>query len=192
MNLLLKKAENFVKNKSDFLNFRHTQLVRKIAREIAEKENADKLIVELAVLFHDVSKTNYKGPCQNIESAAIADNFLKENNADKKIIKSVKDAILRHMGPFKSLKKIKTKIKFPRPKTKEDMALFDADMINLFDYYGIAKIIYIRASNGKDFKEAVKNAEEISKDAYNSLQTKTGRKIGRKIFVKNKGFFDSL
>ena len=52
----LNKIEKFVESKLDSLNWYHTQAMRPIAKKLAGLEKADKDIVDVAVLFHDIVK----------------------------------------------------------------------------------------------------------------------------------------
>jgi putative nucleotidyltransferase with HDIG domain len=50
------KIIDFVKENLDPLNYNHTLRVRKLAIKIAKKEGADKKVVDVASLLHEVGK----------------------------------------------------------------------------------------------------------------------------------------
>ena len=81
--------EKFVINKLDTLNWMHVKGVRPIARALAKKEKANLEIVDVAVLFHDITKPNYKDELNHhLTSAKTAKKFLNRIKADKKFIEN--------------------------------------------------------------------------------------------------------
>lgn len=197
----IKQIEKFIKEKLDKLNYLHTLDVRKIALEIAEKEQGDKGIIEAAALLHDIGKAkDFKGEIHNHHevSAKVAEEFLDKINVDKKSIKKIVSCIISHFGPYSTLEKqFSDKVDnideyYPRPQTKEGKIVYDADMINLCSPFGVAKIIHLRSKLGKDFVEILKEIKTLSLSAYDDLQTETGKKIGEAYFEATKNFFERL
>ena len=74
----------------------HTGVVEKLSLYLAEKFNANKLIVQLAALLHDIGRI--KGNTENHEkySAKEAERILSELKVEKEIVEKVKECILVH------------------------------------------------------------------------------------------------
>lgn len=190
--------EKFVKSKLDILNWMHVQGVRPIAKYIAKKEKADKEIVDIAVLFHDITKTDLKKELyHHIEGAKLAKNYLKKIRADNKFIDAVYHCILSHSAPlkyFRSKAKGKKKDFLPMPKTIEAKVVFDADMIQQLSPYGITKSLFINYTTyKKPFKEgflATKNT--LMNDAPKQLFTKTAKQLAKQRLKYLRTFFSEL
>ena len=124
MTKLVEKTESFVfelfKNELPdtivYHNHTHTKRVFKSTKEIIENSEInvnDAEILMLAALLHDTGYTKTWDDHED-ESAKIAEDFLKKEGADQKIIDSVKDCIMA------------TKVA-NEPKTELDKILRDAD-----------------------------------------------------------------
>ena len=191
-----KAIERFVKSKLDILNWMHTKRVRPIARYIAKKERANQEIVDVAVLFHDIAKTNLKKELyHHIEGARIAKNYLIKIKADKRFIEAVCHCVLAHSTPLKYFKsRSKNKVFLPMPKTIEAKVLFDADMIQQLSPYGITKSLFINYTiYKKPFKEgflATKNT--LMNDAAKALFTKTAKQLASQRLKYVNDFFKRL
>lgn len=196
----LRQIERFVKNRLDELNWMHTQAIRPIANYIAKKEKADLRVVDVSVLFHDITKTNLKKELyHHKEGADIAKNFLKKIKVNEEIINKVYHCVLSHSTPLryfrsKAKRAHKNKKFLPWPKTKEAKVLFDADMIQQISPFGIIKGAFISYTTYKrDFKKGfldVKNT--LMKDAYENIFTKTGKKLAKERIKYLKDFFYKL
>ncbi|NNC51265.1 MAG: HD domain-containing protein [Flaviramulus sp.] len=104
MSKLVDKAEKFVfelfKNELDqtfiYHNYTHTERVLRSIREIIENTDvseSDAETLELAALLHDTGYTKTREGHEE-ESVKIATAFLKENDADGKLIEAVNKCIL--------------------------------------------------------------------------------------------------
>ncbi|UAB76063.1 MULTISPECIES: Pycsar system effector family protein [unclassified Mesoflavibacter] len=124
MTKLVEKTESFVfelfKNELPdtivYHNHTHTKRVFKCTKEIIENSEInvnDAEILMLAALLHDTGYTKTRDDHED-ESAKIAEDFLKKEGADQKVIDSVKDCIMA------------TKVA-NEPKTELDKILRDAD-----------------------------------------------------------------
>lgn len=83
----------------DFWND-HIKFVVENALMLAEKFNADKEIVELSALLHDISMPSNIGTREehHIYGAEIAQTLLRELNYPEEKIEKVKNCILKHRG----------------------------------------------------------------------------------------------
>ncbi|VVB74478.1 HD domain protein [Candidatus Tiddalikarchaeum anstoanum] len=105
---IVKKAEAFAKEQynkytEEPLWDNHISLVRDFALKLAEAEHADKLVVEVAAILHDIGYSEGKED-HNITSYNLAKEFLKSINLplDKKEL--ILKCILNHGGKFSDIK----------------------------------------------------------------------------------------
>jgi len=105
MNKIIQDVEHFAKKfcKQDpedpKLWETHIQLVRKFALQLAEIEGADKEVVEIAALLHDIGK--YKGRKEhNVRSYEMSKEFLKDVEIPKKDL--ILKCILKHSTKYSS------------------------------------------------------------------------------------------
>ena len=102
----------------------HTDKVTNYALKLAEMYNADKEIVELGALLHDISDASEYGDTRDhhIYSAEIAESLLSALNYPIDRIEMVKKCVLNHRGSK------------PNPKnTVEEECVADADALTHFD-----------------------------------------------------------
>lgn len=120
MTALVEKADQFVldlfkeklPNTFIYHNYKHSQRVFKSSKEILENSQIDvkqQEAVLLAAWLHDTGYVNtYKG--HEVESQKIAEAFLRKNNADENLIKTVSRCILAtrfsNQNPTDELEKI--------------------------------------------------------------------------------------
>jgi len=126
---IIEKVKEFVKKECEkpesyykgiFMN--HFVLVSNHALQLAERENADKEIVEIAAWLHDIASVRGVHAEHHIVGSEIAEKLLKKLNYPEKKIEQVKHCILSH----RASKKIKRK-------TKEAQIIADADALAHFD-----------------------------------------------------------
>ncbi len=197
----IEKIKQFAKEHLDEMRWLHTRDVVKIALRLAEKENVDKEIVEISTWLHDVGFSNKRAKIitHHIYSVKMTQNLLKELNFEPKKIEQVSQCIKEHMGPATSefldnlLKAEDKDWNFlPKPSTKESKIVYDADMINLSSPFGVAKLIFLNAKQGRNFKEAIIAAKILATQAFNDLKTKSGKEIGKKYFSATKRFLKMI
>ncbi len=195
----IKQIKEFARKNLDELNYMHTKNVVKIALALAEKEGADKEVVEIAAWLHDIGKSDKNSTPINHHSLGvkIAEDLLNKLQADTQKTKEICHIIEAHMGPpckfwLSELKKVGRTFDFPRPNAKEAKIIYDADMIDLFSPFGIAKLIYLRTKSGKDFLDSIEGAKDSAFAAYNDLQTRSGREFGEKYFKAAEEFFEKI
>ncbi len=192
----------------------HNNTVSEYAKDLAGKEKIsfeDLDILVTAAIFHDASKLGTEeGKSVPLvkhgwESAKMAENKLRELGEREEFIKSVKNAIERHMGPIPGFmqkqaekweKETGEKIEFPRPQNIIDKILYDADMLALIDIRGIEKIMNIRKATEVFIREdqetaakegiaqeeaALKSALKSGKEAAESLFTDFAKEKAREL-----------
>lgn len=180
----IEKIESFVSSKLDSLNWYHTQEVRKIAGKLARLEKADKDIVEVAVLFHDLGKIK-NGPGHAERSAEMARKYLEKENFDQRFIEEVVYCVIAHELPWKNQSNLVN--------TPEAKVVFDADMIQQIGKFGIIKeSIKFRDIFAKDFQEGLTEVRDILLKEYNMIITDSGRKVAEPGYKFVKDFYKEL
>lgn len=146
----------------DFWND-HIKYVVKNSIELAEKYDADKEIVELGALLHDIAMPSEYGEREqhNIYGAEIAEQLLKQLNYPEDRIEQVKNCVLNHRGSK------------DRPRnTVEEQCVADADVIAHFDCIpSLFSLVF------KDLKLSIQDGTEYAKKKlerdYNKLSPRT-------------------
>lgn len=170
------------------VNIAHAERVAENARLIARGEWLDELKLEFAGICHDSAKLDYTLPGgvdifnHHETSAGICRVFLYKLGKSDELAQSISDMIERHSFiPFI----IAGNPKVPEPKTKYELALRDADVLDQIDIWGLRKIIEIRQNpksefykeDGGDFQKALASALETRKHAVEFLVMPTAKKI---------------
>jgi uncharacterized protein len=147
-------------------SFAHVNRVVKIAAILAEKEKADRELVQTAALMHDIGYA--VGEPHNKTGAALASDILKQstNCPEEKIEKIIK-IILHHPIAFRD-----------RLETLEEKVVWDADKIDLLGVIGIVRVFHWLGK--KRFEDVVNVCFEEVKPIYNSLNTPSARRIAEK------------
>ena len=196
----LKKVEEFAEKEYSDLNWMHVCGIRKIAKIISEKENADSSIVELAVLFHDIAKKDFKREIyHHIEGSKVAEKFLSEIGVGNATIGKVCHCVISHSTPLEYFKEKARKLNLPKsflpePKTIEAKVLFDSDMLQQLSPYGITKSLYMNYTTYNfGFVEGFKKTgNTLVNDACKALFTKTAREMAKERIAFLKKFFGWL
>jgi len=175
-----KIIEKFIEENIDELDWAHTKEVRAIAKKLADLEKANKEIVDIAALLHDVSKSETVLLEHAAESAKMAEKFLEKLEYDEEFIKRVVECIITHSSPWAK--------NAPMPKSIEAKVLFDADMLQQLSPFGIVK--HILKYKNEPFNKIVKNSkDDLVKFAFELLLTKSGKRIGKEKVKYVKEFF---
>lgn len=181
----LEKIEAYVCSKLDSLNWQHTQEVRQIALKLARLEKADKEIVDVAVLFHDLGKYNGKNEGHAERSGEMARKYLERENFEQRFIEEVVYCVLVHSAPLHNESHL--------VKTPEAKVLFDADMIQQISEFGIIKhTIHYGADIYQNYKEGLIKTRDTLFKAYNLILTDNGRKLAEPGYKFIKEFFKKL
>ena len=108
----------------------HAQRVWNTARQIAEHETCDRLVVELAALLHDIADSKFHGGDEEL-GPRLAGQFLQDNQQAAPTIEHVQQ-IIRHMS-FKGGNE-------PTPFNSTEMQIVqDADRLDAIGAIGIAR-----------------------------------------------------
>lgn len=160
---LLKRTKAFKeKDGYDFWED-HIQYVVKNSIQLAEKYGADREIVELGALLHDIAMPSEVGPREehHIYGAQIAEELLTEYRYPKEKIERVKACVLNHRGS-KDL---------PR-NTIEEECVADADVLAHFDC--IPSLFHLAfKEKGLDTKEGTEFLKKKLERDYNKLSNRT-------------------
>lgn len=120
----------------------HIDRVLSLSLEFAEKENANKDVVALIALLHDVDDYKLFGE-KNAENLTNAKNIMNKANIPNNIQDQVVDS-LKCIGYSKLLKGF-------RPTTIEGKIVSDADMCDALGVNGILRVYKYSMKNGKPF-----------------------------------------
>lgn len=120
----------------------HINRVLELSLKFAEKERADKDIVSLIALLHDVDDYKLFGT-ENSESLSNAKLFMKNAGVDSEVQKCVIEAI-SSIGYSRLLNGF-------RPQTIEGKVVSDADMCDAVGVNGIMRTFTYSSKNGKPF-----------------------------------------
>lgn len=101
---VLKKVRKFAKSYCDksgdiTLWKNHVRLVRKYALKLADIENADKQVVEIASLLHDIGKDKGRKN-HNVRSYELSKEFLKNIDLSASKKKLILKCILKHSSKY--------------------------------------------------------------------------------------------
>lgn len=139
----------------------HIERVCQMALKLAEKEKADKEIVLLAALLHDVDDYKFVGR-ENSKKLLNAKRIMQKSGISLETQEKVADIILT-MG-------YSTLLKGVRPKTKEGAVVSDADMLDAMGAVSVVRTLeYALLNGGKVFDKDLFPEENVS---YESYQTK--------------------
>ncbi|MGD9498062.1 MAG: HD domain-containing protein [Armatimonadota bacterium] len=160
----------------------HTLRVRALALRLADEVGAQRRVVELAALLHDIEKQ--AGPEHAAAGAVTAQRLLTERGADAELTGRVIDAIASHAGGNTPQHRV------------ESLVLGDADLIDAnFGLVGVWRFITIRAGHGAGVAETIAAMGEWlpKKDALlELLHTGPGRAVARERTVRMHEFCADL
>jgi len=124
-------AKSYFDNVAPSHDWKHVERVEKLSERLAEAENADREIVKLAVLLHDIGRAKEdSGKIVNHAKwgSEEAEKILQERDLGEEIVKQVKHCIESHRYS-----------KEPEPETLEAKILSDADNLDALGATGIAR-----------------------------------------------------
>ncbi|MGN0251581.1 MAG: HD domain-containing protein [Oliverpabstia sp.] len=144
-------------------DYHHTMRVYRLAVQIADKENADMLIVQLASLLHDVDDVKLSPETHDTKKNAV--EFMRSNSVDDKIINSVCNII--DEVSFAGTDSIV-------PSTIEGKCVQDADRLDAMGAIGIARAFAYGGSKGrKIYDPDIKPLRNMNKVNYRQNHNST-------------------
>jgi putative nucleotidyltransferase with HDIG domain len=181
----INKIEQYVSSRQDSLNWYHTQGVRQIARKLAGLEKADKGIVDVATLFHDLGKIKIPAEGHSQKSAELTRNYLEKERFEQRFVEEAVYCIIAHELPWQNQSNLVN--------TPEAKVVFDANIIQQLSEFGVIKQALIhRDIFDKDFKQGLIVSRDNLFRAYNLIFTKNGRKMAEKGYKLVKEFYNNL
>ena len=144
----------------------HVNRVLNLSLKFADKENANKNIVTLIALLHDVDDYKLFG-IKNAEKLTNAKNIMNSCDISKEIQHEVLN-VLKCIGYSKSLKNL-------RPKTIEGKVVSDADMCDALGVNGLLRTYTYCRKKGTPFFDAnIFPVESINPNEYTVKCGKSG------------------
>ncbi|MGL5315337.1 MAG: HD domain-containing protein [Peptostreptococcaceae bacterium] len=132
-NLIIEKTKEFVKDKlhqeGSGHDWYHIERVYNLSTHIADKENANRFIVELTALLHDID--DWKFSNNNESSTSTTEEFLKAQGVTEESIESITQ-IIKTMS-------YKGGVVNSNQETIEGMVVQDADRLDAIGAIGIAR-----------------------------------------------------
>jgi len=176
---ILNRTEEFVRKtlEGDCTghDFHHVERVRKIALYIAEKEGADRFIVELASLLHDCGDYKFHGGDEK-KGLTVIRNFLEELSAEEKIVDRICE-IIKNLS-FKG-GEVKSE-----PETLEGKIVQDADRLDAMGAIGIARTFAYGGWKGQEiYNPEIKPCRHRSFEEYKNRRTTTVNHFHEKLLL---------
>ena len=144
-------------------DYYHTIRVYRLAMKIAEQENADMLIVQLAALLHDVDDVKLSPETHETKKNAV--DFMRSNGVDDKIMDSVCRIIdeVSFAGTDSVV-----------PVTIEGKCVQDADRLDAMGAIGIARTFAYGGRKGRKIHDPdIKPLPNMNKEEYRQNQNST-------------------
>jgi uncharacterized protein len=143
-------------------DYHHTMRVYRLAMKIAENENADMLIVQLAALLHDVDDVKVSPETHTTKKNAV--DFMRRNGVNDAVVNSVCRIIAE--VSFAGTDSVV-------PSTIEGKCVQDADRLDAIGAIGIARTFTYGGSKGRkiydpDIKPLINMNEEDYRTKLNS------------------------
>lgn len=173
MEQVIKQVKILLDNDNSGHGFDHIERVLELSLRFCEEERANKEIVSLIALLHDVDDYKLFGK-ENSEMLPNAKYILESCNIDERIRTHVLDEIKR-IGYSKALKGI-------RPLTIEGMIVSDADMCDASGAHGLLRCYaYSMKIKQPFFKKDLFPIENISHEKYTSYDSTSVNHLFEKI-----------
>ena len=172
-------VQDTLKNAEGGHDWWHIYRVWNNAKLIAQTEQADQLIIELAALLHDIADSKFHNGDEEI-GPRVAGDFLNSINIDEIVIVHVQQ-IIRYM----SFKSSFDKAVFT---SKELQIVQDADRLDAIGAIGIARAFNYGGFKGREiYNPEIKPDLNLSKDAYkNSIAPTINHFYEKLLLLKDK------
>ncbi|MDB5026089.1 MAG: hypothetical protein JWP78_3844 [Mucilaginibacter sp.] len=181
--VIIEKTRNFVRETLEGAegghDWWHIHRVWVNARRIADTENADLLVVELAALLHDIADSKFHGGDEEI-GPATAGRFLHELRLDEAIIIHVQQ-IIRHIS-------FKAGFDGPDFRSKELEIVQDADRLDAIGAIGIARAFSYGGFKGREIynPEMIPNLNMTKEEYKNSAGPSINHFYEKLLLLKDK------
>ncbi|MCC8424990.1 HD domain-containing protein [Mucilaginibacter sp. UR6-11] len=143
----------------------HINRVWTNARLIAQTENADLLVIELAALLHDIADSKFHNGDEEV-GPATAGNYLQTTEVDPQTILHVQN-IIRYMS-------YKSNFDKPAFHSPELAIVQDADRLDAIGAIGIARAFNYGGFKGREiYNPEIKPDLNMSKEAYKNSTAPT-------------------
>lgn len=171
VDMVILNAINYLKqifaNDCSGHDYYHTMRVYRLAIQIAEQENADMLIVQLAALLHDVDDVKLSPETHETKKNAVG--FMKNSGVDDKVIASVCKII--DEVSFAGIDSVV-------PGTIEEKCVQDADRLDAMGAIGIARAFAYGGSKGRRIHDPdIKPMTNMNKADYHQNQNHNSTSI---------------
>ncbi|MDE5575767.1 MAG: HD domain-containing protein [Oscillospiraceae bacterium] len=158
INYALEFVRNTFNNDYSGHDYFHTLRVYKMAARIAEQENADLMIVQLAALLHDVDDIKLSPETYANKDRAV--EFLRKHSISEEMIKTICNIIGE--VSFKGTDSV-------TPETIEGMCVQDADRLDAMGAIGIARTFAYGGSHNRIIHDPeIKPTANMNFDKYQS------------------------
>ena len=145
----------------------HIAIVVKYAKHLAQSENVDEELAELAALLHDIGRLRFGPKDHEITGVVEAEKILKEFNYPEDVIEEVKYCVKVHRSDRNNI-----------PKTKAAVIIRDADSLAHFDaVLYLIKVGLMKFDNNFG-KAAVWVDEKIDRDWNKKIHLPESKKLG--------------
>jgi len=135
----------------------HAKRTVKLAEYLAKKEGAELQIVRLGALLHQ------------FHNGKVVERFLRKIKVDKEIKNQLVHCV-----------ECSWSTNIHKAKTIEAKVVYDADKLQVIGPFGIIREISCDSGPRKmSFREAIKHTRATSQRLYNTLQTKTAKKLAK-------------
>lgn len=169
---IMEAIKDFFANDSSGHDYYHSIRVLNMATELAEYENVDLFIVQLAALLHDVD--DLKLSPETYEKKENAVTFMRKELVDEEVIKTV-CAIIDEISYKGSDSVI--------PKSMEGRCVQDADRLDAIGAIGIARAFAYGGSHNRSMYDPdIRPLSNIDKDQYQRNNTTTINHFYEKLF----------
>ena len=153
----------------------HIVRVRNNAEAICKTEKADKFVVDLAILLHDVG--DRKVINKDEDDYSIAENFLRENKVSPEIIEEIM-FIIKNMSYSKTLNNKLDNVSL------EFCVVQDADRLDAIGAIGIARAFTFEGSRSRPIHNPLEKIQKVStKEDYKKLDDSTLHHFYKKLLL---------